>query len=69
MLVFAGVYILPEYRTSENVIFRKIVGSENGENYGYIHSGLQNDYKDKGYYSKFGPSRHLTIVFNTFVWL
>ena len=67
--MFAGVYFLPEYYTSSNVIFRgEPVGfDDDGEPYGYVHSGLEPDFKDRGYDDIYGPSRHLTIVFNAFV--
>lgn len=48
--MFLGTKIFPEYYTSEDVIFSKIVGIDSdGKPYGYVHSGLEEDYKEKGY--------------------
>lgn len=42
---------------------------EDGTAYGLVFSGLESEYKDIGLVYDHGPSRHLTIVFNVFVWL
>ena len=48
----------------------EVIGVDgDGVIYGYVYSGLDEDYKDKGYLLRLGPSRHLTIVFNIFVWM
>ena len=70
VIVFLGTKIFPEYETSNNVLFGEVLGIDSeGKKYGYVTSGLEKDYKDKGFLTLYGPSRHLTMVFNTFVWL
>jgi hypothetical protein len=50
--VFVGTRIFPEYKTSEDVIFNDntpVGVDSNGREYGYVHSGLEEHYKEKGF--------------------
>ncbi len=53
LCIFGGTAILPEYRTSENVIFDEV--NEDSTNSlldsGYIYSGFEGAYVDKGYFT------------------
>jgi len=73
ILVFAADYFIPEYLTPNDSLPASAIYSSNGNGQQYMRSGRfyyvtvdsNNDYKDL--FDQYGPSRHFTMVFNTFV--
>lgn len=50
--VFVGTRIFPEYKTSDSVMFRdetSVGVDSSGQEYGFVYSGLEEDYKEKGF--------------------
>jgi len=75
VIVFAGDYFIPEFLTpSENLPAYVIYSPESHDDIHFVRSGRFFDVSsgNPDYYNlylKYGPSRHFTMVFNTFVML